>query len=128
VPTRGKSCSESVYYSFITQYLHCPHTDTSPFPCRFRRVHSAFDTALGTAELLLGYLPWSWALAGRVVAAVGGGAGEIRQSIAWVLLMGMFSMVLELPWGVYTTFVLEARHGFNKTTAATFVADLLKSS
>jgi len=43
------------------------------------------------------------------------------------LLQGAFSLVLGLPWAAYSTFVLEARHGFNKTSAATFCLDAIKS-
>ena len=32
-----------------------------------------------------------------------------------------------LPFSVYQTFVLEQKHGFNKTTPALFLTDLLKS-
>lgn len=32
-----------------------------------------------------------------------------------------------MPLSLYQTFVLEEKHGFNKTTAKLFVADLLKS-
>lgn len=37
------------------------------------------------------------------------------------------SLLLGLPWSAYSTFVLEARHGFNKTSPHTFVTDTLKS-
>lgn len=33
---------------------------------------------------------------------------------------------LSLPFGVYSTFVIEERFGFNRTTPATFIADLAK--
>ena len=34
--------------------------------------------------------------------------------------------VLDLPFSLYFTFVVEERHGFNRTTPATFVKDLAK--
>ena len=34
--------------------------------------------------------------------------------------------ILSLPFSLYSTFVIEARFGFNKTTAATYILDLLK--
>lgn len=37
------------------------------------------------------------------------------------------SLVLSLPWSAWSTFVLEARHGFNKTSPATWVADKIKA-
>ena len=36
------------------------------------------------------------------------------------------SLALSLPWSAWSTFVLEARHGFNKTSPTTFVTDTLK--
>jgi STE24 endopeptidase len=36
-------------------------------------------------------------------------------------------MVLSLPFSLYSTFVIEERFGFNKTTPKTFLLDLLKS-
>ena len=35
--------------------------------------------------------------------------------------------VIDLPWSLYSTFVLEQRHGFNQTTPRTYVADMLKT-
>src|SRR6185503_11829567 len=34
--------------------------------------------------------------------------------------------IVALPFGVYSTFVIEERFGFNRTTPKTFVADLFK--
>jgi STE24 endopeptidase len=36
-------------------------------------------------------------------------------------------MILSLPFSIYSTFVIEERFGFNKTTPKTFVLDLFKS-
>lgn len=41
-----------------------------------------------------------------------------------VLLLG--HLVLMLPFGIYSTFVIEEKFGFNKTTLNTFVADQVK--
>lgn len=43
----------------------------------------------------------------------------------FALPLGMF--VLSLPFSIYSTFVLEERFGFNKTTPRTYVKDMLKS-
>jgi STE24 endopeptidase len=34
--------------------------------------------------------------------------------------------ILSLPFSIYSTFVIEEKYGFNKTTAATFVIDIVK--
>ena len=36
--------------------------------------------------------------------------------------------LLKLPFGIYDTFVIEERFGFNKTTVRTFVSDLIKGA
>lgn len=37
------------------------------------------------------------------------------------------ALPLGLPWSAWSTFVVEARHGFNQTTPRTFALDALKS-
>ena len=44
---------------------------------------------------------------------------------AGVLLAAFF--LLQLPFSVYRTFVIEERYGFNRTTPRTFIIDLVKS-
>lgn len=43
-------------------------------------------------------------------------------------LYTLIEMVLGLPFSIYSTFVLEAKYGFNKQTIGTFVTDLVKST
>ena len=40
--------------------------------------------------------------------------------------LGIIGFVIDLPFGLYRTFVIEARFGFNKTTLALFLSDLAK--
>lgn len=42
------------------------------------------------------------------------------------MIFAFVSSMSSMPLSLYSTFVLEEKHGFNKTTPATFVADLLK--
>lgn len=42
-------------------------------------------------------------------------------------IMGLASYIIGLPFGIYQTFVIEERFGFNKTTPKTFVTDQIKS-
>lgn len=93
---------------------------------QFSRVRGLCDFALNTALLAGGFLPWSWRLAGRSLGVLGL-SGELAQSVAWALIQAGVTLLLGLPWSWYSTFVLEARHGFNKTSLRTFVADTAKS-
>jgi STE24 endopeptidase len=46
--------------------------------------------------------------------------------LAFVGLLAVFSSVTDAPFELYRTFVIEARHGFNKTTFKTYIADAAK--
>ncbi len=50
--------------------------------------------------------------------------------ISGLLYMGIllgFKFIISLPFSIYSTFVIEEKFGFNKTTPKTFVLDLIKS-
>ena len=51
---------------------------------------------------------------------------DISHGVAFFALFGLVSTLLSLPESLYSTFVLEERFGFNKTTPKIFVLDLLK--
>lgn len=51
---------------------------------------------------------------------------EILIALAFFAIVGLASDLLDLPFDIYGTFVVEAKFGFNKTTPATFILDKLK--
>ena len=51
---------------------------------------------------------------------------QITQSLIFVSVLGLCSSIPSLPLSIYQTFVLEERHGFNKTTPWLFFTDMLK--
>jgi len=54
-------------------------------------------------------------------------SNSIIQSLLFFAVLGLGSSLLNLPFGIYGTFVIEERFGFNKTTPKTFVLDMIKS-
>jgi STE24 endopeptidase len=50
----------------------------------------------------------------------------IVTGLLFIGCLGLARTVLSLPFSWYSTFVIEERFGFNKTTPKTFIADLLK--
>ncbi|WP_372637325.1 M48 family metallopeptidase [Fodinibius sp.] len=52
--------------------------------------------------------------------------GVIWTGLAYIGLLILAKSVLSLPFSIYSTFVIEEKYGFNKTTPRTFVMDLLK--
>jgi STE24 endopeptidase len=54
-------------------------------------------------------------------------AGGYAHGIALILSVAAITGLVDLPFSVYRTFVIEAKYGFNRMTPALFVADLAKS-
>ncbi|RMF65631.1 MAG: M48 family peptidase [Calditrichaeota bacterium] len=50
----------------------------------------------------------------------------ILTGLTYIGILVFAKSLLSLPFSIYSTFVIEERFGFNKTTPATFAADLLK--
>eukprot|EP00752_Nemacystus_decipiens_P009392 g8395.t1 len=96
---------------------------------RFHFFDSAFDLVLGLASNLLGWMPWLWDVSAGLVAKAGfdGWGGDIPVSICFVVLTMVMQTVVGLPFALYSTFVVEAKHGFNKQTIGLFFADKVKS-
>ena len=95
----------------------------------FGLLNKSFDLAL----LLVFWLVFDGfeLVDGVVRSAVPGDSAEspsldIWRGLLYMAIFGVGEGVLGLPWSIYFTFVLEEKFGFNKTTAKTFVVDLLK--
>jgi len=94
---------------------------------RFSLVSGLYKQVVDSAMLHFGAYAWAWSVAGQLIAKAGYGAEyEILQSIAFAFVVFFASSIPTLPLSVYQTFVLEEKHGFNKTTPGLFVADMLK--
>jgi STE24 endopeptidase len=55
-------------------------------------------------------------------------AGGYAHGIALILSVAAITALVDLPFAVYRTFGIEARFGFNRMTAALFLADLAKQT
>uniref|UniRef100_A0A7S3LPG5 CAAX prenyl protease n=1 Tax=Aplanochytrium stocchinoi TaxID=215587 RepID=A0A7S3LPG5_9STRA len=51
---------------------------------------------------------------------------EIGRGTVYIVILSTAENILSLPFSLYSTFVLEQRYGFNKTSAKTYVLDLVK--
>jgi len=51
---------------------------------------------------------------------------SLTQGLAIILTVLLLSSLLEMPFSLYRTFVIEARYGFNKMTLAMYLADAAK--
>jgi STE24 endopeptidase len=87
---------------------------------RLGMVSQSVDLAALLAFWWLGGFGW---LAGSVSGIAG---GPITQGLVFVAALGAARGLIDLPFMVYGTFVVEARYGFNRTTVRTFLADMVK--
>ena len=55
------------------------------------------------------------------------GFNEIGTGLLFILTLVLVQTVLSLPFSIFSTFVIEEKFGFNKTTPRTFAIDTLKS-
>ena len=52
--------------------------------------------------------------------------GSVITGIIYIGVLVILKALISLPFSIYSTFVIEERFGFNKTTWPTFVKDLIK--
>jgi len=52
--------------------------------------------------------------------------GVIWTGLVYIGVLIFAKQILSLPFSIYSTFVIEEKYGFNKTTPKTFVLDLIK--
>lgn len=53
---------------------------------------------------------------------------EILVGLGFIAIVSFLGSIISLPFSVYSTFVIEAKYGFNKTTVKTFVTDKIKGT
>ena len=85
-------------------------------------INLLFSTVLLLVWTLGGGLEWvdqyvrSWELS------------PIYTGVLFILLITFISSILDLPLSLYSTFVLEEKFGFNRTTFKTWLSDMLKQT
>lgn len=89
--------------------------------------HSLFDNILGTLMIILYVMPALWKYSIGISTKFGFSESEIVVSIIFMLMMNTLNSLLSLPFSIYSVFVIEEKHGFNKQTPGFFVKDTLKA-
>ena len=88
---------------------------------KFKLITSSF-----TFLLTVFFISQGWF--GAIDSWIGGfGFSPLLDSLLFFGLVFIASDILSLPFDYYSTFVIEAKYGFNKTTLATFFSDKLIS-
>ena len=91
---------------------------------RFGRLYGWTEVLGGLAFIAFGGLGLVEEGAKGVASLVG--LGSIATGLAFFGIAGALSSLLELPFNLYQTFVIEERHGFNRQTLRGFALDLVK--
>ncbi|XP_057435703.1 CAAX prenyl protease 1 homolog [Lotus japonicus] len=93
----------------------------------FHFVHEFVTILTDSTILYFGVLPWFWKKSGDFVTVVGLNAeNEILHTFGFLAGVMIWSQITDLPFSLYSTFVIEARHGFNKQTPWLFFRDMIK--
>mmetsp|Transcript_165010 Transcript_165010/g.292121 ORF Transcript_165010/g.292121 Transcript_165010/m.292121 type:complete len:557 (+) Transcript_165010:70-1740(+) len=114
----------------------------SELPVDLQNIYDAEEYKTSNAYTLaksnLGFVSAVYALAIFLTFWFAGGFGwldevlvrlklpEVLTGVLYVFALPIGMTILSLPFAIYSTFVLEERFGFNKTTPWTFVKDRLK--
>lgn len=101
---------------------HQKAADYTTAKTRFGRWPMLYDTALLLIWTLGGGLEW---LDGAIRSYE---LSPLLTGITVMLSFMILSSLLELPFSIYSTFVIEQRFGFNRTSVKTFVLDLVKGT
>jgi len=79
------------------------------------------------AIIMLGFLPYTWAAGNTLLKSLGIPQTDIMQANAFLFIFTLASTLAGLPTSLYSTFVIEAKHGFNKSTLSLFIRDTITS-
>ncbi len=112
LPDEFKDIYDTEKYSQTLNY----HKSTTSFSL----IEKGFSTILMLLFLLLGGFDYI------DITARSFGYGQIISGLIFVgLLMGL-SFLVSLPFQIYSTFIIEEKYGFNRTTVKTFILDNIK--
>ncbi|HXI10814.1 MAG TPA: M48 family metallopeptidase [Thermodesulfobacteriota bacterium] len=87
---------------------------------RFGIAASVFNNAVTLFFLFCGPLVWY----DRWIASLG--LGFIPSGVLFIVILSVAGSVLNIPFSLYGTFVIEKRYGFNTSTPVLWITDALK--
>jgi len=117
---RHRDAVPAEFADAISLVAHQKAADYTLDKQRFGLTEEVFGVVVLLALTLGGGLAWLFSLTDGISGNV------YADGIAFIAALAIVTGVLGLPFDVYRTFVIEARHGFNKTTFGTYVADAVK--
>ncbi|KAH0768143.1 hypothetical protein KY290_002308 [Solanum tuberosum] len=93
----------------------------------FHFIHEFVTILMDSSILYFRILPWFWKRSGEFLVYLGLNAeNEIFHTLSFLAGVMVWSQITDLPFSLYSTFVIEARHGFNKQTVWLYFRDMIK--
>ena len=89
---------------------------------RFELVSGAFTTVITIIFILAGGFNYVDNLARAA------GMGSIYTGLIFSGILFILSTIIDIPFSLYSTFVIEEKFGFNRTDIKTFISDLFKTT
>jgi STE24 endopeptidase len=110
----------AVFADRISLQSHQKAADYTTDRLRVSRIELAYGAALLLAWTFGGGLNWLDHFWQRFFDA------SIWVGVAFMISFSVISSLLDLPFSLYRTFVIEERYGFNRMTPKLYISDLLK--
>ncbi|CAB4578995.1 MAG: M48 family metalloprotease [Actinobacteria bacterium] len=107
---------------FYDQNEYQKSTSYSHEKYRFGVIDSTLSVIITVAALTLGWFAFLDDLIRDYLA------NELFISLGFIAILSLISSIVNLPFGLYFTFKIEAKYGFNKTTLRTFMTDRVKGA
>ncbi|KAH0731279.1 hypothetical protein KY289_002467 [Solanum tuberosum] len=93
----------------------------------FHFIHEFVTILMDSSILYFRILPWFWKRSGEFLVYLGLNAeNETFHTLSFLAGVMVWSQITDLPFSLYSTFVIEARHGFNKQTVWLYFRDMIK--
>jgi len=99
----------------------------------FSSVEGTFVFLENWALVLLGYLPFAWDFSSSTLSHLGLTDVaysplflEMCRTCFFLTILILHDTIISMPFSYYSTFVIEARHGFNRSTLPLFIQDKIK--
>ena len=118
--TAHRDATPTAFASRIDTASHRKAADYTVAKQRLGMLESALDAGVLLAITLGGGLAWLFAVTEGV------GAGPLLRDVLLLAGVALIGGIVALPFSWYRTFRIEERFGFNRTTLATWLADLAK--
>ena len=95
---------------------------------RLRLVKEAFSLIMLVAMLSYDIIPLMFSYAEQATSLIKFPYKQLSDIYFFMIMHQVIDLIVEVPFSWVSTFVVEEKHGFNKTSIGTFVGDLVKTS